>query len=112
MTLKETTLPFLAQDCRQAFGPTEGDTLYQQTEARFQALFGPGRRPGQPAIRDHLARKLLPPLAFYQTLRARGDGPGRRPGPGPPGDPPRPPRKRRQKWPPWPGSPLPTPGTA
>ncbi len=34
--------------------------------------FGPGRRPGQPAIRDHLARKLLPPLAFYQTLRARG----------------------------------------
>ena len=38
MTLKETTLPFLAQDCRQAFGPTEGDTLYQQTEARFQDL--------------------------------------------------------------------------
>ena len=72
MTLKETTLPFLAQDCRQAFGPTEGDTLYQQTEARFQALLAQADDRGSPAIRDHLARKLLPPLAFYQTLRARG----------------------------------------
>ena len=72
MTLKETTLPFLAQDCRQDFGHTEGDTLYQQTEARFQALLAQADDRGSPAIRDHLARKLLPPLAFYQTLRARG----------------------------------------
>ena len=56
MTLKETTLPFLAQDCRQAFGPTEGDTLYQQTEARFQALLAQADDRGSPAIRDHLAR--------------------------------------------------------
>ena len=111
MTLKETTLPFLAQDCRQAFGPTEGDTLYQQTEARFQALLAQADDRGSPAIRDHLARKLLPPLAFYQTLRPGGwtrpppwTWSARRPA--------RPPRKRRQKWPPWPGSPLPTPGTA
>ncbi len=62
MTLKETTLPFLAQDCRQAFGPHRGgDTLYQQTEARFQALLAQADDRGSPAIRDHLARKLLPP---------------------------------------------------
>ena len=72
MTLKDTTLPFLDQDCRRAFGPTEGDTLYQQTEARFQALLSQADDRGSPAIRDHLARKLLPPLAFYQVLRARG----------------------------------------
>lgn len=72
MTLEDTTLPFLAQDCRQAFGPTEGDTIYQQTEVRFQALLAQADDRGSPAIRDHLARKLLPPLAFYQVLRARG----------------------------------------
>lgn len=72
MTLEDTTLPFLAQDCRQAFGPTDGDIVYQQTEVRFQALLAQADDRGSPAIRDHLARKLLPPLAFYQVLRARG----------------------------------------
>ena len=37
MTLEDTTLPFLAQDCRQDFGSSEGDTIYQQTEGRFGA---------------------------------------------------------------------------
>ena len=59
MTLKDTTLPFLDQDCRQALGPTEGDTLYQQTEARFQALLAQADDRGSPAIRAPTAHSMF-----------------------------------------------------
>ena len=87
MTLKETTLPFLAQDCRQAFGPTEGGHPLPADRGPVPGPFGPGRRPGRPAIRDHLAGSSCRP-GLLPNPSGPGDGPGRRPGPGPPGDPP------------------------
>ena len=61
MTLKETTLPFLAQDCRQALAPPRGHPL-PADRGPVPGSFGPSDDRGSPAIRDHLARKLLPPL--------------------------------------------------
>lgn len=72
MKFSETTLPFLAEDIQDIFGPEEGAALFQAVEERYQALLHQGDDYGVPAMRDHLQRKLFPTMAYYQALRAQG----------------------------------------
>ena len=72
MKLRETTLPFLEEDCKRIFGEAEGTALFQQTEACYQNLLRDADDRGSTAVREHLQRNLLPALAYYKTLRARG----------------------------------------
>lgn len=72
MTIGETTLSFLWEDCLRIFGNEEGTEIYQQTEEEYQKLLLGTDDRNNDAIRDHLWRKLFPPMAYYKVLRARG----------------------------------------
>ena len=70
MTLAETALSFLEEDCLRFF-KSEGAKVFQQTEARYQDLLRGEDEPDSAAIQEHLRRNLFPAMAFYQTLRER-----------------------------------------
>lgn len=72
MKISETTLPFLEADCLQTFGKEKGTILFQQTETIYQRLCQGADDHNNAVIRHHLQNKLLPPLAYYQALRATG----------------------------------------
>ena len=76
MKICETTLGFLEADCKQFFGEEAGKEIAGQTEAIYQDLLRGADDRGSEAIREHQRRKLLPPLAYYKALRARGMGEG------------------------------------
>lgn len=76
MKICETTLGFLEADCKRFFGEEAGKEIAGQTEAIYQDLLCGADDRGSEAIREHLRRKLLPPLAYYKALRARGLGEG------------------------------------
>ena len=71
MTILETTFPFLEELCAQTFGAQAGGAIFQAAEDRYQALLREMPDAG-PVLRDHFQRKLYPPLAYYQALRAVG----------------------------------------
>ena len=70
MTLAETALSFLEEDCLRFF-KSEGAKVFQQTEARYQDLLRGEDEPDSAAIQEHLRRNLFPAMALYQTLRER-----------------------------------------
>lgn len=72
MKLKDTTLPFLEQDCARLFGQEKGAAIFAQTEAAYQELLRGADYRQSEAIRAHLQQKLFPPMAYYKTLRANG----------------------------------------
>lgn len=77
MKICETTLGFLEADCKRFFGEEAGTEIARQTETIYQDLLCGADDRGSEAIREHLRRKLLPPLAYYKALRARGLGKAR-----------------------------------
>ena len=72
MKINETSLTFLSRDCIQQFGAEKGAALFQMTEKAYQELLHHTDDRGSSVIRDHLQQNLLPPLAYYRTLRAQG----------------------------------------
>lgn len=72
MRIEDTTLSFLEEDCLQRFGRAEGAAVFSRTQERYRDLLGGRRRPRSPAIREHLQKKLFPPMAYYLTLLERG----------------------------------------
>lgn len=72
MKIRETTFPFLEKDCIDRFGGKEGTAIFQQTEELYQEFLRNADYRGSDAIRDHLQRKLFPPMAYYKVLRLRG----------------------------------------
>lgn len=72
MTILDTTLPFLAEDCTAQFGPEAGSAILQQAETLYQRFLQETDDRGSPAIRTHLTQNLLPVLAYYKALRAQG----------------------------------------
>lgn len=72
MKMSETTLPFLESDCIELFGEQDGKKLFQKTEAIYQDLICHADDRGSEIIRDHLQRKLFPPMAYYQALCSQG----------------------------------------
>lgn len=72
MKLKDTTLPFLEQDCVRQFGQEKGAALFAQTEAAYQELLCGADYRRSEAIQAHLQQKLFPPMAYYKTLCANG----------------------------------------
>ena len=72
MKISETTLPFLEEDCLREFGGERGRALFQRTETLCRELAEHEDDRGSAAVRDHLHRKLFPPMAYYQALREAG----------------------------------------
>lgn len=72
MTLKESNLFFLREDCLRTFGEEKGDRLYRRTEERYQKLMGQTDDRGSVAVRSHLQSNLFPALSYYQILRDDG----------------------------------------
>lgn len=72
MKMSETTFPFLENDCIQRFGAEKGTVIFQQTEALYQELLSNADYKNNDAVKDHLQRKLFPPMAYYKTLYANG----------------------------------------
>lgn len=112
MRIEDTTLPFLEEDCLQRFGRAEGAAVFSRTQERYRDLLEGADDRGSPAIREHLQKKLFPPMAYYLTLLERGiprekaldlTGEETRPGGG---------RQAGADAAPRPGSPSPTPSTA
>ena len=71
MKICETTLSFLEEDCVQTFGKEAGRALAARAEEAYQELLRGADDRGCKAIRDHLQRKLFPPMAYYMGLRAQ-----------------------------------------
>lgn len=72
MRMSETTFPFLEEDCIQKFGAEKGTAVFRQTEALYQELIDRADYRESDAVRDHLQRKLFPPMAYYKALCADG----------------------------------------
>ena len=72
MRISDTAFPFLEEDCIQAFGPEDGRALFEQTEDIYRQLLEGADYRGSEAVRDHLQRKLFPPMACYKALCERG----------------------------------------
>lgn len=72
MLLSETPFAFLSGDCCRFFGPEAGADLFARTERRYQALLDTVDDRGSAVFRAHLRDNLLPPMAFYLTLREHG----------------------------------------
>lgn len=72
MRIEDTTLPFLEEDCLQRFGRAEGAAVFSRTQERYRDLLEGADDRGSPAIREHLQKKLFPPMAYYLTLLERG----------------------------------------
>lgn len=72
MKISDTAFPFLEEDCLQAFGPEDGRALFEQTEDIYRQLLEGADYRGSEAVRDHLQRKLFPPMACYKALCERG----------------------------------------
>ena len=72
MRISETTFPFLENDCVQTFGAEKGSAIFQQTEALYQKLLSGADYKNSDAVKEHLQRKLFPPMAYYKVLCANG----------------------------------------
>ena len=72
MTINETTLSFLLEDCIKEFGTEKGEKFFQRTEQIYQNLLDSADYKNSEVIREHLQRKLFPPMAYYKTLIAEG----------------------------------------
>lgn len=72
MRICETTLPFLEKDCIEVFGPERGNALFQRAETLYQELLRGAEDRQSEAIREHLQKKLFPPMAYYKALCAEG----------------------------------------
>ena len=72
MKISETTFPFLEGDCVQRFGMEKGNAIFRQTEAVYEELLAHADDKHNTVIRNHLQRKLFPPMAYYKTLCANG----------------------------------------
>ena len=72
MRINETTFPFLENDCVQTFGAEKGSAIFQQTEALYQKLLSGADYKNSDAVKEHLQRKLFPPMAYYKVLCANG----------------------------------------
>ena len=72
MRISETTFPFLENDCVQTFGAEKGSAIFQQTEALYQQLLSGADYKNSDAVKEHLQRKLFPPMAYYKVLCANG----------------------------------------
>ena len=70
MRISETTFPFLENDCVQTFGAEKGSAIFQQTEALYQKLLSGADYTYSDAVKEHLQRKLFPPMAYYKVLCA------------------------------------------
>ncbi|MCO7137425.1 L-2-amino-thiazoline-4-carboxylic acid hydrolase [[Clostridium] leptum] len=72
MTIEETTLSFLKQDCIQEFGEKRGEEIYNHTQTFYAQLLENSDDRGSKAILEHLQKKLFPPMAYYKALLADG----------------------------------------
>ena len=72
MKISETTLPFLKNDCLQIFGQETGAAIFQRTETIYRELLQNTEQPKSDAVKEHMQRKLFPPMAYYKALRAKG----------------------------------------
>ena len=72
MRISETTFPFLENDCVQTFGAEKGSAIFQQTEALYQKLLSGADYKNSDAVKEHLQRKLFPPMAYYKVSCANG----------------------------------------
>lgn len=72
MRISETTFPFLENDCVQTFGAEKGSAIFHQTEALYQKLLSGADYKNSDAVKEHLQRKLFPPMAYYKVLCANG----------------------------------------
>ena len=72
MTIEQTTLSFLKGDCVKEFGEKEGKEIYDQTQSLYEQLLSSADDRGSDVIREHLEKKLFPPMAYYKTLLSRG----------------------------------------
>lgn len=72
MTMDETTLAFLREDCVEEFGAEQGELLYRNAERIYQELLDGADDKGSEVIREHLQKKLFPPMAYYKALLAGG----------------------------------------
>ena len=72
MTMDETTLFFLHEDCVKEFGAEQGELLYRSAERIYQELLDGADDKGSEVIQEHLQKKLFPPMAYYKSLLAGG----------------------------------------
>ena len=72
MTIDKTTLSFLREDCIKEFGVEQGELLYRNSERIYQELLDQADDKGNEVIREHLQKKLFPPMAYYKALLAEG----------------------------------------
>lgn len=72
MTIEQTTLPFLREDCARVFGTERGGALFRAAEAQYQALLEQTGGEQNPTLQEHFQQKLLPPMAYYRALRDAG----------------------------------------
>lgn len=74
MTIEQTILPFLQEDCARIFGAARGGALFAAAEARYQALAAQTSGGKSPALQEHFRARLLPVTAYYLALRDAGFG--------------------------------------
>lgn len=72
MRIHETTLAFLREDCSIEFGPELGEKLYQAAEQIYQELILRMDDRNSEVVREHLQKKLFPPMAYYKALLSEG----------------------------------------
>ena len=72
MNIGETTLSFLQEDCVREFGEKDGERLFRLAEQEYQKLLCAADYRNSGAVREHLQKKLFPPMAYYKALCAAG----------------------------------------
>lgn len=72
MRISKTTFPFLEKDCIKNFGTEKGALIFQQTESIYQELLSHADYENNDVLKDHLQKKLFPPMAYYKALYRNG----------------------------------------